>query len=563
MPNKLRLISAITVLLAWLSTPGQAQFIDQGFYYKLSTQFRGSGMKLDVFNGGPKNNLTRLEPDQDVSGQFWRFVENADGSFRLSTLFRGPAMCLDIFNGGPENNQPNLVNCANVSGQLWKVVRTKDASVVRLTTLFRGPGMCLDIFNGGPENNQPHLVDCADVSGQLWALTKTDKSVSPIGDAATPAIAGIAEDTELCSSSSNPDEKIAACTRQISSGRWTGRNLATSYINRGGAYSDRGDYERAIADFNEAIRLDPKYAAAYFGRGRAYELKSDFANALSDFRAALGLAPGDTYVAEAVRRIERKLAARTEPKPPVSKSVEPPVVPGQPEARIALIIGNGSYANFGALPNPGNDAKAIAAALNGIGFKTVTLLFDLPRERLLDALKTFAREAEKADWALIYFAGHGLELGWVNYLVPVDAKMSSDRDASFEAIELQKVLDAVGGAKKIGLVILDACRDNPFVKTMTRSMASTRSIGRGLAHIEPEGATLVAYAAKHGQVAEDGAGKNSPFVTALIKNLETPGLEINLLFRKVRDDVMAVTGRRQEPFVYSSLPGEAFYFRKP
>jgi uncharacterized caspase-like protein len=94
-------------------------------------------------------------------------------------------------------------------------------------------------------------------------------------------------------------------------------------------------------------------------------------------------------------------------------------------------------------------------------------------------------------------------------------------------------------------------------------MASTRSIGRGLAQIEPEGATFVAYAAKHGQVAQDGEGKNSPFVTALIKNLETPGLEINLLFRKVRDDVMAMTGRRQEPFVYSSLPGESFYFRKP
>ena len=124
------------------------------------------------------------------------------------------------------------------------------------------------------------------------------------------------------------------------------------------------------------------------------------------------------------------------------------------------------------------------------------------------------------------------------------------------------MLDAVSGAKRIGLVILDACRDNPFVKTMTRSMASTRSIGRGLAQIEPEGATLVAYAAKHGQVALDGTGRNSPFVSALVKNLETPGLEINLLFRKVRDDVLAATGRRQEPFVYSSLPGEAFYFKQ-
>lgn len=335
-----------------------------------------------------------------------------------------------------------------------------------------------------------------------------------------------------------------------------------SYNNRADVYGRKGEYDRAIADYNEALRLNPKYTGAHFNRGRAYEARGDFANALTDFRSALVLAPNDTYAGEAVRRMEHKLAARAEPKPP-AKSDQPATVPGQPETRIALVIGNGAYAGVGALANPGNDARAIEATLKKIGFTTVTLQLDLPRERLLDALKSFAREAEKADWALVYFAGHGLELGGINYLVPVDAKLASDRDAAYEAVELQRVLDAVSGAKRIGLVILDACRDNPFSRTMTRSMASTRSIGRGLAQIEPEGATLVAYAAKHGQVAMDGTGSNSPFVTALIKNLETPGLEINLLFRKVRDDVLAATGRRQEPFVYSSLPGEAFYFRKP
>src|SRR5262245_18621840 len=115
MTNKLRLVPAIAGLVAWLLTPTSAQSVDQSFYYKLSTQFRGNGMKLDVFNGGPKNNLTRLEPDQDVSGQFWRFVGNGDGTFRLSTLFRGPDMCLDIFNGGANNNQQHLVKCGNFS----------------------------------------------------------------------------------------------------------------------------------------------------------------------------------------------------------------------------------------------------------------------------------------------------------------------------------------------------------------------------------------------------------------------------------------------------------------
>jgi hypothetical protein len=177
MTHRPRLLLAVAVLLASPLTPASAQSVDPSFYYKLSTQFRGNGMKLDVFNGGPKNNLTRLEPDQDVSGQFWRFVGDSEGAFRLSTLFRGPSMCLDIFNGGPKNNQPHLVKCGNFTGQFWNIMVTGDDDWLRLTTKCRGPGMCLDIFNGGANNNQPHLVKCADLTGQLWRLTKTDKGV--------------------------------------------------------------------------------------------------------------------------------------------------------------------------------------------------------------------------------------------------------------------------------------------------------------------------------------------------------------------------------------------------
>lgn len=175
--NFLSMVVAVGVLMAWFAAPTSAQSIDPNFYYKLSTQFRGPGMKLDVFNGGAMNNLTHLESDQDVSGQFWRFRGNADGTFRLSTLFRGPSMCLDIFNGGPRDNQPHLAQCANLTGQLWLITVTETADAVRLTTRFRGPDMCLDIFNGGPNDNQPHLAQCADLSGQLWLLTKTEKAV--------------------------------------------------------------------------------------------------------------------------------------------------------------------------------------------------------------------------------------------------------------------------------------------------------------------------------------------------------------------------------------------------
>jgi uncharacterized caspase-like protein len=185
---------------------------------------------------------------------------------------------------------------------------------------------------------------------------------------------------------------------------------------------------------------------------------------------------------------------------------------------------------------------------------------NLTRDQLLDALRAFAAEAEKADWAVIYFAGHGLEINGVNYLIPVDARLVADRDVQYEAVALDQAVAAVEGAKKLRIVLLDACRDNPFASEMRRTSAS-RSIGRGLASVEPEAGTLVVYAAKHGQVALDGDGANSPFVSALVKRLETPGLEVRRLFDYVRDDVMEATDRQQQPFFYGSVPGrEDFYF---
>jgi hypothetical protein len=172
-----------------MSAQASAQVVDQSVHYKLSTQFRGSDMKLDVVNGGPKNNQTQLEPDQNVSGQYWRFVGNPDGTFRISNLFRGPSMCLDIFNGGENNNQPHLTKCENVSGQLWRISLTGSGEFVRLTTVFRGPSICLDVFNGGPNNNQPHLTKCDELSGQQWALTRTDKRVDRSGTGRFPVYA--------------------------------------------------------------------------------------------------------------------------------------------------------------------------------------------------------------------------------------------------------------------------------------------------------------------------------------------------------------------------------------
>jgi uncharacterized caspase-like protein len=238
----------------------------------------------------------------------------------------------------------------------------------------------------------------------------------------------------------------------------------------------------------------------------------------------------------------------------------PPSPANANSRRIALVIGNSAYKSVAALANPYRDAEAIAAALRRIGFQEVTLENNLGRDKFTDILRNFARQAEAADWAVVYYAGHGIEMGGINYLIPIDAKLEVDRDVEFEAIPLDRVMAGVDGAKKLRLIILDACRNNPFLGQMRRTIA-TRSIGRGLARVEPEAGSLVVYSAKHGEIGLDGDGINSPFASALIKNLATPGLEVRRLFDVVRDDVMASTNGRQQPFSYGSLPGsEDFFF---
>lgn len=230
--------------------------------------------------------------------------------------------------------------------------------------------------------------------------------------------------------------------------------------------------------------------------------------------------------------------------------------------RVALVIGNARYQNAAQLPNPASDAAVVGDALRGVGFQSVTVLSDLGRDKLLDALRKFAAEASNAEWAVVYYAGHGMEAGGMNYLIPIDATLKSDRDLSIEAVSLEQVLNAVERAGALRLVMLDACRDNPFASQMKRTFTmASRSVSRGLASVEPDAGTLVVYAAKHGETASDGDGANSPFATAFMKNIKTPNLEIRRLFDFVRDDVMDATQRQQQPFTYGSLPGrQEFYF---
>jgi Caspase domain len=228
--------------------------------------------------------------------------------------------------------------------------------------------------------------------------------------------------------------------------------------------------------------------------------------------------------------------------------------------RVALIFGNGDYQNAPRLPNPVNDATDVASAFERLGF-SVTLVkngtFDSMRRALLD----FAQQAQSANIAVLYFAGHGMEIRDENWLIPIDAELRLDVAASQEAVALASIMPMVSRARKLGLVILDACRDNPFGKQLQLSLPGRSLPSRGLASVEPPGSVLVAFAAKHGTTADDGGGRNSPFTTALLRNLETPGLEVGYLFRNVHDEVFSATQHRQEPYVYGTLSKEPIYLK--
>jgi uncharacterized caspase-like protein len=230
--------------------------------------------------------------------------------------------------------------------------------------------------------------------------------------------------------------------------------------------------------------------------------------------------------------------------------------PALAEKRVALVLGNSAYQNVAPLANPVNDSAKIAATLKEAGFDVVDSRRDLSAADTRRALRDFADRSRDADIAVVYYAGHGIEVDGGNYLIPVDARLERDTDVYDEALSLDRVLVAIEPAKKLRLVILDACRDNPFSRSMKRTVAS-RAIGQGLAKVEPTSPNvLIAYSAKAGSTAADGDGKNSPFTAALSHHLTKPGLDVRRAFGFVRDEVLKTTANKQEPFVYGSLGGE-------
>ena len=221
--------------------------------------------------------------------------------------------------------------------------------------------------------------------------------------------------------------------------------------------------------------------------------------------------------------------------------------------RVALVVGNGAYTQTSPLANPVNDARAVGAALVRIGFD-VKVLENLDEDAMDDALGEFEEDSVAADVALLFYAGHGMEMNGANYLIPVDARLASASAVSRETVALDSVLAAMAGAGT-RIVILDACRNNPFVRSM-RGAARANVRSGGLAAVASGEGLLVAYAAAAGDVAADGdRSENSPYTTALLEHLERPGVDVRVMLGDVGAEVRGRTGD-QQPFVYSSLSGE-------
>jgi len=399
-----------------------------------------------------------------------------------------------------------------------------------------------------------------------------------------------ADDYRDCQQEEDVALSLQACSKVVKAEP----SNASALFSRANAYWKKNDYQRAYADYTKAISLNATYAEAINGRGNILRLVKNYDAALTDLNEALRLKPDFAlaYANRALVYVERgnapaaltdfqraaRLMPAAEPSRPkvlayiaklggsppeaAQQVVQAPAVvapAASPGKRVALVIGESRYRSVPALANPSADAELIGAALRQAGIADVTVAVDLDRDAMVAALKSFGTKADDADWAVIYYAGHGIEAAGTNYLIPIDARLERERDILGEAISLDQVLGAVEGARQLRLVVLDACRNNPFEATMRRNGAA-RSVGRGLSRVEPTGATLVAFAAKEGTTAADGDSRNSPFAASFAKHVLEPGVEINMLFRYVRQDVLEGTGKAQEPFVYGSLPPTPFFF---
>jgi tetratricopeptide (TPR) repeat protein len=358
------------------------------------------------------------------------------------------------------------------------------------------------------------------------------------------------------------------------------------FNSRGLSRRRGGDLAGAIADFNQALRLDPKYSWAYTNRGQAYEAMGDSAAARADYLAAVSLPPKYATGQAAIDTARARLAALSgagvtlpPPTPPVTPTPSRPAVAPTPDRpaiappgpqyatpppgpaspagarKLALVLGNSAYQRQ-PLRNPDNDARAMAKVLRQIGFQVIDG-YNLDYAGMRRVISEFAVKSATAQLVLVYYAGHGLGISGHNYLVPIDAKMEAAAAASFELFDLDQIITSIEDPARATVIILDACRNNPFA-TQATVRALTRGGGGLVGYDSVAAGMLIAFATRPGQVAKDGGGDHSPFTAALLKYIATPNLEILDMLRRVRRDVLQETNGEQITWDNESLFGDVF-----
>ena len=413
------------------------------------------------------------------------------------------------------------------------------------------------------------------------------------------------------------DSALADCNRALE----LDANLAVAYSNRGIVWFQKGELDSALSDFNKAIRIDPSYWAGFTGRGDVWRKKGELEHALADFQEAIRISPraarsfvSEGLVFEAQGQIDlarsafksavalpatisvmgavgpitelfrreqdtarTRLAALGDsaalPSGPLYSKAAPgaTVAPASLSRRIALVIGNAAYAHAPRLDNPANDARVIAQSLRGMGFE-VSDGIDLDRTAMTRLIADFLRAAATADTAVLFYAGHGVQIDGQNYLLPVDVKFNGVNDLTSEMTNVGTILAGLDDGIRANIVILDACRNNPFARKVVESRDAGRSVSApsGLASPSSLGkgatsgaGTLLAFSTAPDQVALDGEGANSPFSLALAHHIGTPGLEVQQMLTRVRAEVVAATHSKQVPWSNSSLLGELYLAGKP
>jgi tetratricopeptide (TPR) repeat protein len=356
-------------------------------------------------------------------------------------------------------------------------------------------------------------------------------------------------------------------------------NLAAQFHVRAGNLAR--DYlkepERAAQAYDRALAALPDYADALIQRGIGYERMNRFDDAARAYRKAIDVTRGNPidkgFHDQASFRLEVLKARSSRKATEGALSMDINVLSRSAGAgvrkRVALVVGNAAYTHVAPLMNADRDAESVGGALSEAGFSRVTVATNLNRGQIDSLLLKFAEEAAGADWAVVYYAGHGVEIDGRNFVIPIDADPETLKRPTSGAISLEELLGAAGPARQLRLIALDACRDNPFVQESHRLAAreagrtgarpsaravQPKSIGGGFARLQIEQAnTVVLYSTQPGQVALDGDELNSPFTRAFLKNLPVRGLDLQSFFRRIGDDVAAMTDQRQRPAVNGRL----------